>query len=149
MPGVVKIVAGVFGVVALVLGAIAAYLFFDAWTFAARAERAEGVVTAVVPGPGRRSIAAYPVIRFEATSGPVEFRSSSGSYPPSYRVGDKVPILYRAENPRDARLDSFVGLYLGAAIVGGIALAFGAAAGGALLVTRSVFRSLGARSGVR
>lgn len=142
MPGVVKIVFAVFGVVALGLGAIAAYLFLDARRFAASAERAEGVVTNLVWRPSGRSMAAYPVIRFQAASGAVDFTSSSGSYPPSYAVGDKVKVLYSPGNPRAARVESFAGLYFGAAIVGGMAVAFGAVTGVALLIFARVARRL-------
>lgn len=142
MPLVTKIIVAVFGGVALVLGGIAIYLFVDAWQFTAGAERTQGVVTELVwqartgRGARRRSVGtAHPVVRFQTADGAViEFRSRVGSSPPSYQVGDEVPVLYRPENPRDARIESFVDLYLAGTILGGIAVVFGGVAGGILLV---------------
>jgi hypothetical protein len=43
----------------------------------------------------------YPVVRFRtATDALVEFKDSIGSNPPSYHVGDKVTVLYLADDPR-------------------------------------------------
>jgi Protein of unknown function (DUF3592) len=42
----------------------------------------------------------YPIVRFKAEQNTrVEFKDSVGSNPPSYRVGDKVTVLYLAGNP--------------------------------------------------
>ena len=42
----------------------------------------------------------YPIVRFRTeNSARVEFKDSVGSNPPSYRVGDKVTVLYLADNP--------------------------------------------------
>jgi hypothetical protein len=139
MPQVVKIMVAVFGAVTLLLGAVAAYLFLDARRFAASAEHAEGVVTRLVWGQPR---AVYPVIRFQAASGEVEFTSSSGSYPPSYAVGDKVKVLYPPGNPRAARVESFMGLYFGAALMGVMAVAFGGVTGVVLLIFALVAKRL-------
>jgi hypothetical protein len=39
-------------------------------------------------------------------------RSWVQSDPPSHSVGDKIRVLYRPENPAEARIDSFVELWL-------------------------------------
>src|SRR5439155_827275 len=42
----------------------------------------------------------YPIVRFRTeTNALVEFKDSVGSNPPSYRVGDKVTVLYLLDNP--------------------------------------------------
>ena len=42
----------------------------------------------------------YPIVRFStANNARVEFKDSIGSNPPSYRAGDKVTVLYLADNP--------------------------------------------------
>jgi hypothetical protein len=42
----------------------------------------------------------YPVVLYRAASGQtVEFKDNSGSNPPSHRVGDRVTVLYLADNP--------------------------------------------------
>jgi Protein of unknown function (DUF3592) len=48
----------------------------------------------------------YAVVRFRTEKKrPIEFKDSMGSNPPSYRRGDKVTVLYLADNPREAMID--------------------------------------------
>ena len=49
----------------------------------------------------------FAIVRFRTESNVrVEFKDSVGSNPPSYRRGDKVTVLYLADNPqRDAMID--------------------------------------------
>jgi hypothetical protein len=43
----------------------------------------------------------YPIVRYRtATNVAVEFKDNIGSNPPSYRVGDKVTVLYLPDSPR-------------------------------------------------
>jgi len=43
----------------------------------------------------------YPIVRFSTPDNArIEFKDSIGSNPPSHRAGDKVTVLYLAENPR-------------------------------------------------
>ncbi|MDX1757914.1 MAG: DUF3592 domain-containing protein, partial [Marinobacter sp.] len=63
----------------------------------------------------------------------VEFKSSTGSNPPSYSRGELVPVLYEAENPASARINGFFSLWGGALIVGVLGLIFGGIGGGLLL----------------
>ncbi len=49
----------------------------------------------------------YPVVRFQTEVGTtVQFKDATGSNPPSRRVGDRVTVLYFADNPADAIIDS-------------------------------------------
>ena len=42
----------------------------------------------------------YPIVRYRTQNGvSVEFKDSVGSNPPSYHAGDKVTVLYLADNP--------------------------------------------------
>ncbi len=56
---------------------------------------------------------------------PVSFVSSTGSSPPGYSVGQKVEVLYRPTNPRDARINDYFTLWGGATVLGGMGLIFG------------------------
>jgi hypothetical protein len=48
----------------------------------------------------------HAVVRFRTEKNvPVEFKDSVGSNPPRYRPGDKVAVLYLADNPREAMID--------------------------------------------
>src|SRR5205085_5322114 len=43
----------------------------------------------------------YPIVRYTTDNHvSVEFKDSIGGNPPSYRVGDRVTVLYLADNPR-------------------------------------------------
>ena len=49
----------------------------------------------------------YPIVRYRTDRNVmIEFKDTIGSNPPSYRTGDKVTVLYRADNPqRDVIID--------------------------------------------
>lgn len=65
-----------------------------------------------------------PVVRFTGPGGRVvEFTESVSSNPPAHRVGERVKILYRPEDPTRARVASTLSLYLLAlifALIGGL-----------------------------
>jgi len=64
--------------------------------------RAEGEVVRVVSESGSGGhYSYYPVVRFHTEQNAVvEFKDSIGTNPPSYRPGDKVSVLYLADDPR-------------------------------------------------
>lgn len=50
----------------------------------------------------------YPVVEFRTAEGEViRFQGSSGSSPPSYRVGDTVRVRYDPQTPQSAVIDSW------------------------------------------
>ncbi|MGY0488542.1 DUF3592 domain-containing protein [Streptomyces sp. WG-D5] len=117
---------GIFLIVGLILAWSSISLLRDA-------ERASGRVVAVEwrdddIGSSRRSRqrdepAAYPVVEFTGADGtPHTFRGSTGSNPPAYEEGERVEVLYRADEPGDARIDGFLSLWLLPIIFGGIGL---------------------------
>jgi hypothetical protein len=124
----------IFAVVGLVilLGSLAVY--GRTASFAHRAATAQGTVTALVPqestayatGNGSvssRSLARYvyqPVVRFRHDGQWIEFNDSEASNPPAFHVGETVTVLYLESNPYDARIDSFISLWLAPMIFGGI-----------------------------
>ncbi|MGD6747419.1 DUF3592 domain-containing protein [Streptomyces sp. BH106] len=74
---------------------------------------------------------AYPVVEFTTADGtPHTFRSSTGSNPPSYEEGERVEVLYRADDPEDAQINGFLSLWLLPLIFGGIGLIAAAVATG-------------------
>jgi hypothetical protein len=124
----------VFAVVGLVilLGSLAVY--GHTASFAHRAARAQGIVTALVPQESvaystgnasinNRSLARYvyqPLVRFRHDGQWIEFSDSEASNPPAFHVGETVNVLYLESNPYDARIDSFISLWLAPTIFGGI-----------------------------
>ena len=66
---------------------------------------------------------AHPVVEFTAADGKSRtFTSSSGSNPPSYDVGERVEVLYRADSPEDAQINGFASLWLLPLVFGGLGL---------------------------
>jgi hypothetical protein len=82
--------------------------------FVAEAAPAYGEVIALRECPGRHRRPTYaPVIRFAPLgSRPVEFTDATSANPPGFRVGDRVNVLYRRNDPTDARVTSPFKLYL-------------------------------------
>ncbi|MEV4744043.1 DUF3592 domain-containing protein [Streptomyces sp. NPDC049555] len=121
-------VGGLLLVIGLVLAGVSVSYLNDA-------ERTPGTVVALDwehghSGGSRRSraddeAAAYPVIEFTSKDGVRrKFRDSTGTNPPSYEVGERVEVLYRADSPEDARIKGFASLWLPPLIVGGIGFFF-------------------------
>jgi hypothetical protein len=54
----------------------------------------------------------YPVFLFQAAGG-IEhtIHSSWGTFPPAFEVGDTVPVLYRANYPTNAKIDSLFSVW--------------------------------------
>jgi hypothetical protein len=93
-----------FGVAMLVTGGSRAY---ENISFSSRGLPAKGTVVRLVPFDAD-STAATPVVRFTANSGSTyEFTSTTGSDPPSYRVGDSVAVLYILPPPVKAKINDF------------------------------------------
>jgi hypothetical protein len=117
------------GLLFIALGAFAVFvsLFSLARTrrFAAEASSAFGDVIALRECGGSRRATYAPVVRFAPPGGrPVEFTDATSSNPPGYRVGDRVNVLYRRDDPTDARVASPVRLYLHEVVFAAAGLVF-------------------------
>ncbi|MEW2129006.1 DUF3592 domain-containing protein [Streptomyces sp. NPDC005435] len=104
-------------------------------SFLSSAERAQGTVIALNwgsshSGYGRSSRgsggpSAHPVVTFRAKDGEQHmFTSSAGSNPPAYDRGESVEVLYRANDPDDARINGFLSLWLLPVVFGGLGVVF-------------------------
>ena len=81
----------------------------------------------------RNSGTYVPVIDFTAPNGSrIHITGSSGSNPPAYSRGDKVPLLFDPENPEKAVIDSFGERKAGPLILSGLGAAFALVGGGVL-----------------
>jgi hypothetical protein len=113
---------------ALLVGAFFSYQ--NTASFLDEAVEAPGTVTDLHYSRSSDSSSYYPIVEFQDASGQlVEFHSSSGSNPASYSVGERVPVLYRAGEPQNARINGFFSLWGGASIfgvLGGVFLLTGA-----------------------
>lgn len=104
------------GVVLLVVAAVTLVLTLR---FVAGAERTTGTVISLSrETDSEGQVVFHPRVRFTTAQGrALEFRSSSGSSSPP-RLGDRVEVLYDPDDPQDARLSGFFGLW-GLPIVSG------------------------------
>ena len=86
-------------------------------------QRADGTVIRLVPiqfqADDRAKVA--PVVEFHIGDERHEFQSWLSTSPPQFDVGEKVVVLYDAQNPERARIESFVTLWLFPVVFGGIA----------------------------
>ena len=96
----------------------AAYHWAGTRRFLTKASKASGEVIAleVIPPqqPGADEYESYaPVVSFRTGFGQnVKFTSLSSSYPSSYSVGEKVPVLYLADGSEHPRIRTFHDLWL-------------------------------------
>lgn len=84
-------------------------------SFIAEAGHTRGVVVELKRTRSTNSGTVYnPVVQFYSAEGElVEFTSSLGSNPPAYEEGEEVEVLYNAEAPQDAMINSFGQLWFG------------------------------------
>lgn len=138
-----KIVPGIFAVVGIVLLVLGAWRYQSTKSFIASASVAEGEVVELVRKEstqrstgaqrGTRSVTFAPLFRFRTADGQeIEVISNLGSNPPSHRPGDLVSVYYDAEDPYNARIDSFMDLYFLALMFGGMGALFFLIGGGML-----------------
>lgn len=123
-----------------------AFLWYQSTvTFLDEALEVPGVVSDLVYSRSGDSNSYYPVVRFEDSLGRmVEFRSSSGSNPPSYDRGDEVSVFYRPEEPENARIDGLFSLWGGALVLGILGVAF-AMVGILMMLVPRIRKARGAR----
>ncbi|MFE2989612.1 DUF3592 domain-containing protein [Streptomyces sp. NPDC059262] len=142
-----------FGTLFFAIGAIVGGVSIS---FVTDAERAKGTVVALEWSGGSVSSSrksrqssgptAHPVVEFTPAGGsPTTFRSSMGSNPPAYDEGERVDVLYRADDPQDAKIDGFVSLWLIPLIFCGIGVLIAGVGTAIAVVTRR--RSRLTRSG--
>jgi hypothetical protein len=111
--------------VGLLLLLVGVMLFVRVRRFVAGALRAQGKVISLTAHMHGGRATYSPVINFTARDGrEYEFNDPVSSRPASYRVGDRVEVLYDWQDASRARLASPVRLYLAPAIVGFLGLVF-------------------------
>ncbi len=119
------------GVFALVLAAIGVFQGYKMSRLEASGLRAQGAVVSLREEESGDDWSYYPIVRYQTDKNlSVEFKDSIGSNPPSYRTGDKVSVLYLADEPQRAVIDRGIWnwaipglLLLGGAFVAWLALA--------------------------
>lgn len=114
-----------FTVIGLCLLAAALFLYLNQKAFISKAALSEGTVIGLAERSDTdlsvTSIYYYPMVEFHTrTNERIEFLSSSGTNPPSYRKGEKVEVLYLPNEPQNAFIKGFFSLWGAALIIGGV-----------------------------
>ena len=109
-----------FLVLGLALSAGAFVAFARTRTFLATAYTTTGVVLALEAYQDSDGDTLYrPVLRFRTHEGEeTEFRTNVGSSSDRFEVGQRLDVLYNPEEPSDARIQSFMQLWLPTLILG-------------------------------
>ncbi|MDC0663594.1 DUF3592 domain-containing protein [Marinobacter sp. SS21] len=129
-----NIIKYVFSLIGLGMLVGAYFLYSNTASFLEQAVTAEGEVVELVRSRSSDSVSYYPVVVFQDDDGrQVEFKSNTGSNPPSYNRGERVSVLYETSNPEGARINGFFSLWGGAVIVGVLGLVFATVGGGMVL----------------
>ncbi len=123
-----------FRLVGLVFAVIAAVSATVTLLFVLRAERTAGVVIdysivqnsiSFMPGSDATGMLFYPIVAYTAADG-AEYRLTGRSGRPNrrYAPGEELPVLYSANNASEGRLDTVMGVWGTAIIMGGLAAIF-------------------------
>ncbi|MBN8531793.1 MAG: DUF3592 domain-containing protein, partial [Alphaproteobacteria bacterium] len=95
------------------------------YRFIASALTAEGTVIEVEEYSSSDGSLYRPVVRFKTSSGEeITMRDSGGSNPPLYDQGETVTVYYAPGDPRDAKLDSWITLWVLPGFFGGLGFMF-------------------------
>jgi hypothetical protein len=101
------------GIIAIIIGAGPLFLGWQwrSYTQAMIAAMlpAEGRVAQLIPLTDHKGKAMfYPIVEFRTAEGQtIRFQGSTGSNPPTYRVGEKVQVRYDPQSPESAVIDSW------------------------------------------
>lgn len=121
----IKIIKYTFSIIGLVLIAVSIFLFISTNQFAERSATALGTVIALEESSSSYGIAYHPVVEFKVSGDRTyQFRSSAGSNPPSYHIGEHVEVFYDPTSPSDARIKSFMSLWFPVVITGTLGIIF-------------------------
>lgn len=86
----------------------------------------------------------FPVVEFQTPDGQrIMFKSRSGSSPPSFHVGESVPVLYDPDDPQQASIRTFGQLWGGALITGIFAVVLTVIPGGVIVAQMRKRRRVG------
>ena len=94
------------------------FLFYKkSKAYLAKAGKAEGTVKDLEKSGG----VYYPIFEFQPPDGkPVTIKATTGSDPPSYKIGDKVDVVFDPKSPHEAKVNTIFQTYLESLISGAL-----------------------------
>ena len=135
-----NIVKYVFSFVGLGMLVAAFFWYSSSSDFSEKGVSTQGTVIDLVVNRSSDSRTYSPVVVFQNEAGKqIEFKSQVGSSSPDYSRGDKVEVLYLPESPEQAKINSFLALWGGPLIIGGLGSIFFLIGGG--LIIYPIFKS--------
>ena len=86
-----------------------AYIAYNSWNLTKNGETTTGEVTRMEESQSSEGgCCVYsPVIEFEANGQTYTFEGDNASYPPEYKVGEEVRVLYNPADPSNAQIYKF------------------------------------------
>jgi hypothetical protein len=121
-----KMLAGLLLLVCIVFTLLAGYFWQQSYSFARQALKIKGEVINLTPQPTDSTYLA-PLIAYQVNSQTYQHQHNHYSQEPSYHLQQEVNLLVNPEQPDQAKIDSFEGLYFeatGLAILAAISLFF-------------------------
>ena len=104
----------IFGIVGILLLAIAAFFFMRTRTFIGRAKEAKGTVIQMeYRRNSSSSSGAYAAVyQFKTSDGQTIIKQDTlASNPPRFKVGQVLDVLYEPDNPNRATINTWMSLY--------------------------------------
>lgn len=126
MPKGGRLIFVIFAAVGCTFLAIALFWCLHTRNFLKTAVTADGVVIENVYSHSSRGSGTYhPRVRFRTAGGQdLIIDSNVGTNPPSYRAGEPVEVLYDPGNPTHFSINSFLSLWFGPVVFGGMGVVF-------------------------
>ncbi len=129
------VIASLFGMVAMIMLVTSVNSAFQTVQRLVKEQSTSGQVVQMVerrvPDDSQKDqyqVYAYPVVTFAMANGqPEQVQLQDGAWPPAYRTGETVTILYNPDQPEQARIQtqtSWLTLWLGPVLTGLIGLTF-------------------------
>ncbi|UII34008.1 DUF3592 domain-containing protein [Fulvivirga ulvae] len=113
--GGVAILTIVFGLVGVIMLGVAIHLYTSNRSFVREAEQ---TVAIVVSNPSQ------PVFEYEINGQIYTYYSNVESDPPSYSMGEEVPIYVNPSNPNDVLINTFMDRWFLISLLGGMGVIF-------------------------
>jgi len=103
-----RLIPPLFLAIGLVAWSLAAYLYTNTRELVAQGEHARGVVVAL----NRDRSTYFPVVAFKTEDGTqIEFIGKTGTSWSRFIKGQPIDVIYRPEDPRDAKINTFLDLW--------------------------------------
>jgi len=118
-------IGSIFAFVGLMFVALSIFVWLHTYTFMQTAQVTTATGLLLSYRAGYKSGGYAAVFRFKTFDGrSVEVEENLRTNPPQFQVGELVDVLYNPEDPRQARINRWMNLYLVPLLFGGMGLIF-------------------------